>query len=214
MTLVLIDVDGTLIEGTHSEPLFIRYLLARGMLGPRQLISFAGFVPRYGVRFGRHVLKKDKAYLNGLTIGAVQAAAEEFVDAVLLGLVCRPLLQRLDRHRRSGDRLALLTGTPDFIARPLAARLAIPYVAATVCDQIDGVFTVRPPCCHPFGFAKVEAAEDLCRRLDTPLSACVAYGDSIHDLALLERVRRAVAVAPDRALREEARRWHWEILSA
>ena len=214
MTLVLIDVDGTLIEGTHSEPLFIRYLLIRGVLGPRQLTSFASFIPRYAARFGRHVLKKDKAYLNGLTAGAVQAAAEEFVDTVLLGLVHRPLQRRLDQHRRSGDTLALLTGTPDFIARPLAERLSVPYMAATVCDQSDGVFTVRPPRYHPFGFAKVEAAEDLCRRLDIPLSTCVAYGDSIHDLALLERVRRAVAVAPDRALREEAQRWHWEILSA
>lgn len=214
MTLVLIDVDGTLIEGTHSEPLFIRYLLIRGMLDPRQLISFAGFVPRYVARFGRHVLKKDKAYLNGLTVDAVQTAAEEFVDTVLLGLVHRPLQQRLDQHRRSGDTLALLTGTPDFIARPLAARLAIPFVAATVCDQLDGVFTARPPRCHPFGFAKVEAAESLCRRLDTTLSTCIAYGDSIHDLALLERVRRAVAVAPDRALREKAQRWDWEIISA
>lgn len=214
MALVLVDVDGTLIEGLHSERLFFRYLLVQRVLGLRQLIAFGAFPPRYMIHFGRHVFKKNKAYLHGLSVTAIEKAAAEFVDTLLLQRVSASLRQRLEYHAQIGDILALLTGTPEFIARPLAAHLAIPHVIATVCEQRDGCFTARPPYQHPFGAAKVAAAEELCHRLAVPLSACIAYADSIHDLPLMERVRRAVAVAPDSALRAQASRQGWEIIPA
>lgn len=214
MALVLVDVDGTLIEGVPCERLFIPYLLAQRMLGPRQLTAFAAFVPRYAARFGRHVLKKDKAYLSGLEVSAVEQAAVRFVDLHLLRRVRRLLRVRLERHAEAGDLVALLTGTPQFIAAPLAARLSIPRAVGALCDQTGDVFTALPPRCHPFAETKVTAAEALCRQLGLPLGECVAYADSIYDLALMERVRRAVAVAPDSALRARAERWDWEILGA
>lgn len=214
MALILIDVDGTLVQESHSEPLFIRYLLTQGLLGPRQLVAFGAFIPCYAIRFGRHVFKKNKAYLSGLSVTRVQAAAAEFVDAVLLQQVNQNLRQRLDYHIQVGDTLALLTGTPEFIARPLAERLSIPHVVATVCDQKNGYFTARPPDRHPFDSDKITAAEHLCRQLHIPLSDCVVYADSIYDLPLMERVHKAVAVTPDGALRAQARRRGWEIMPA
>lgn len=214
MALILIDVDGTLIQGPYSESRFFRHLLTRGLLGPRQLAASVAFLPRYGLRYGRHVFKKDKAYVSGLSVAAVEAVAAEFVDTILLRQVNPALRQRLDRHAQAGDILALLTGTPEFIARPLAEHLSIPHVVATVCDQADGRFTAQPPRRHPFSAGKVTGAEELCWLLDIPLSQCVAYADSIYDLPLMERVCRAVAVAPDNALRSHAGQRGWEIMPA
>lgn len=214
MALILIDVDGTLIQGSHSEPQFFRYLLTRGLLGPRQLAASVAFFPRYGFRYGRHVFKKDKAYLSGLSVAEVEAVAAEFVDRLLLQQVNPVLRQRLDCHAQAGDILALLTGTPEFIARPLAEHLSITHVVATVCDQAGGRFTAQPPGRHPFAVDKVTAAEELCGQLAIPLPDCVAYADSIYDLPLMERVYRAVAVAPDNALRMHAGQRGWEIMAA
>lgn len=214
MALVLIDVDGTLLQGANAERLFFRWLLARRRLGPRQLTAFMVFPLRYARRFGRTVFKKNKAYLSGLPVTAIVSLGADFVDSILLPRISTSLRQRLVQHLQAGDRLALLTGTPEFIARPLAARLSIPDVMATVCHQQAGRFTAKPPDFHPFGPDKVTAAERLCRPLKTPLSACIAYADSIHDLALLEKVRHAVAVTPDAALRHRANHRGWEILTA
>jgi phosphoserine phosphatase len=211
--LILIDVDGTLIKGASTESLFIRYLLVHGELGLRQLSAFILFPFRYAVRFGRHVFKKNKAYLCGLSPAAVEAKAAVFVDSVLLKRMCMTLRHRLTNHSKAGDTLALLTGTPEFIAWPLASRLAITYVVGTICEQMQGRFTAGPPPQHLFGKEKVKAAEMLCRQLQMPLSDCVAYADSIYDLALMEQVSRAIAVTPDRALRLQASCRSWEIMA-
>lgn len=213
MALILIDVDGTLIKGASTESLFIRYLLVRGALGLRQLSAFMLFPLRYAARFGRHVFKKNKAYLCGLSPAAVEAKAAAFVDSVLLKRVCINLRHRLTNHSKTGDTLALLTGAPEFIARPLASRLAITHVVGTICEQMQGRFTAGPPLQHPFGKEKVKAAKMLCRRLQIPLSDCIAYADSIHDLALMEQVSRAIAVAPDPALQLQASCRGWEIMA-
>jgi phosphoserine phosphatase len=213
MALILIDVDGTLIKGASTESQFICYLLAHGALGLRQLGAFMLFPLRYAACFGRHVFKKNKAHLCGLSPAAVEEKAAVFVDSVLLKRVCINLRHRLSNHRKAGDMLALLTGTPEFIARPLASRLAITHVVGTICEQMQGRFTAGPPLQHPFGKEKVKAANRLCQQLQTPLSDCVAYADSIHDLALMEQVSRAIAVTPDAALQLQANCRGWEIMA-
>src|SRR3546814_16786727 len=50
------------------------------------------------------------------------------------------LLTRRDRHRAAGHRIALLTGTPDFIAAPLADRIEADIWRATRCGQRGGKF--------------------------------------------------------------------------
>ncbi len=212
MAGVLVDVDGTLLEGVSSEVLFAAYLLRRGRIGPRQMASAALFVPRWGLRYGRHIFKKNKAYLTGLGCDDVVALAESFVREELEQRLRPVLLERLDSHRAAGDRIALLTGTPDFIATALARRIGTEAWSATRCAKRNGAFTADPPEAHPFHGEKVERSRELCEKLGCELADCVAYGNSVYDLPLLRRVARPVAVAPDRLLRRTARRQGWEII--
>ncbi len=213
MKLALIDVDGTLLPDTRSEPRFILELARHGALGPRQLGAFLLFALRWAPRFGRHVWKKDKAYLAGLPTGEVEARARAFVEETLLGRVSPVIAERIAAHRRDGDALALLTGTPQFIAAPLAESLGIAHVRATRCTRRNGRFTADPPETHPFGAEKIATADLLRRMLGLQWRDCLAYGDSIHDRPLLERVGRPVAVTPDRPLTGLARARGWEILA-
>ncbi len=63
---------------------------------------------------------------------------------------------------------------------------------------------------HPFGATKLEIASEFAAEIGANLSEASAYGDSRHDLDLLQAVRDPVAVMPDRPLLETARgnRWH------
>lgn len=214
MRLVLFDVDGTLTTGASSEKRFISYLLRCGRLGPRQLTALTVFALRYELRYGRHVFKKDKAYLYHLTVGDMASLARKFVHAELVGALYAPACERLAEHRRAGDAVALLTGTPQFIADPLARYLGVDHVCATRCHVRNGRFTARPPLRHPFGTDKVEIARELAAQTGLTLRTALAYADSGHDLALLDVVGRPVAVCPDKALRRVAEMRGWEVLEA
>ncbi len=213
MACVFVDVDGTLIRGPSCEARFAAYLLRRGRLGAPQLAQAVLFALRQATRFGRHVFKKDKAYLAGLPVEAVASFADAFVRQELKPRLIPELLQRLKAHRGAGETIVLLTGAPDFLARPLAELVGAELWRATRCSRENGVYTAEPPTEHPFGAAKLSCAQEICRELGAELSECAAYADSAYDLPLLERVGRPVAAHPDRALKRLARRAGWEVLA-
>lgn len=215
MTVALIDVDGTLLTGPRSsEALFIRYLLRRGMLGPRQLGAAGWFLARHGLRHGRHAFRRNKAYLAGLKLADVAAVAEAFTASELEPILDRALLRRMEEHRAAGARIMLLTGTPDFIAAPLARLVGADGWRAARYAIHDGVFQAALPLEHPLGADKVRAASALCEEAGSALCDATAYADSIHDLPFLLEVRRPVAVRPDHKLRAEAKARGWEIIDA
>ncbi len=212
MGLVLVDLDGTLLASRSSERLFIAHLAKQGLLGPRQVSAATSFLLRHIPRFGLRAVKLNKAYLDGHSVAEMEDLAETFVDHAILPRLRGAMFQRLKSHSRRGDRLALLSGAPDFIIGPLAVRLDIPLWRATRPAREAGRYRAAIPESHPFAGEKVAAAVELSRAADTSLADSTAYANSIHDVALMERVRRPVAVNPDRRLRRLAERRGWEIL--
>lgn len=212
MRLILFDIDGTLVPGRGSEPRFASYLWRRGRLGPRQLFAYAYYVIRYLPRFGRGILQKNKAYLSGLRVGEVHAWAEDFVADELRPALYPPATARLRAHVEAGDRVVLLSGTPDFIAEPLARVLGVHGSHGALCAAAGGRFLTAPPLRHPYGPTKVEAAREIATETGLALENAVAYGDSINDAPLFRAVGSSVAVMPDRHLRVVAEDEGWELL--
>lgn len=212
MKLAFFDIDGTLLAGS-TERRFFRYLLRKGHLGPRQIASFIWFALRHARTYRGDVLKKNKAYLNGIDVARVRALAEEFVAAEVVPRLYRPAVNRLQRHLQAGDTTVLLSGTLEPIAGALAAALGVQHVRATVCDERHGRYTSAPPHRHPFGVEKRALAAELAAELGTELREAAAYGDSRHDLDLLEAVGHPVAVQPDAPLLATARDNRWDIIA-
>lgn len=213
MKLAFFDIDGTLLAGS-TERRFSRYLLRRGCLGPRQVAAFVWFALRHLPTFGRHLLKKNKAYLVGMDTGRVRALAAQFVDAEIVPRLYEPVVQRLQCHLKAGDTVVLLSGTLDPIAQALAAALGVQHVCATLCREQHGRYTSAAPERHPFGPNKRELAARIATELGADLREAAAYGDSLHDLDLLEAVGHPVAVLPDGPLLATARGNRWDIITA
>ena len=212
MRLVLFDIDGTLVPGSSSEARFARYLWDRGALGPRQLLAFVWFCVRYFPRYGRHVMQKNKAYLSGRDKAEIAALARDFVAERLMPALYAPAVERLRDHQAAGDRVALLSGTPQFIADALADALDVEYSHASLCASRAARYTSAPPIRHPYGPTKIDAAQALAEQTGLPLAGAVAFGDSITDAHLFRVVEEAVAVQPDKRLSEEAQGAGWEVL--
>jgi HAD superfamily hydrolase (TIGR01490 family) len=209
MTLAIFDIDGTLVEGS-TERRFWRYLLKRGHQGPRQVLAYLVFWLRYLPVYGRLTSKKNKGYLYQLDTERVRTLAASFVAEEIMPRLYAPAVQRLQSHLRHGDTVVLLSGTLEPIAKALADSLGVPHVRATICRERHGRYLLGPPDVHPFGVTKLEIAREFAAGIGATLSDASAYGDSQHDLDLLQAVGDPVAVMPDEPLLETARgnRWH------
>ena len=116
MRLAVFDIDGTLVTGPSTEKRFALHLARNGRIGPRQAFAFLAFLLRELRHYGRHVLKKDKAYLAGLREQDVCELASGWANIALERAWFEPCLARLRRHQEAGDLVVLLSGTPQFIA--------------------------------------------------------------------------------------------------
>lgn len=212
MRLALFDIDGTLVPGRGSEPRFAGYLWRHRRLGPRQIASYAAYAVTHVPRYGRAVMQKNKAYLSGLAVSDVAAWGRQFVDSVLAPLLFQPAVARLHAHMEAGDRVFLLSGTPQFIVDPLVRALDADGGYGALAATRDGVFRALTPPRHPYGPTKVAIAGDIAEATGLPLDSAIAYGDSISDAYLFRAVGHSVAVMPDRRLRAMAIGEGWELL--
>ena len=206
------DIDGTMLRGTSCERLFLPYLRRRGLLGIRQQTAFLWFTLRWLWCDGGDIFKANKAYLAGLDGDKVEAVANEFVRDIIAPRLDKGLLDRLGAHLAAGDAVVLLSGAPDFIAKPLAAAVGARDAIAAVCASQDGVFTAARPLVHPFAERKLFFAEKYCQKNHLDIQYTIAYADHFSDRSLLEMVGTAIAAHPDTSLRSLAKQRGWEII--
>lgn len=197
MPLAVFDVDGTLVSGRSTEKRFMTWLFRRGHLGPVQMLSMLWFILRWFPRFGRHVFKKNKAYLNRLPVSLVAQEAREFVASVPDDLWIGPALAELEMHKQRGDAVVLLSGTLQPIVECLSARLGANGCLGTECVVERGCFTASPPSRHPFHDEKADLLTSVCETYRVAAGEVYAYADSAFDIPLLSKVGYPVAICPD-----------------
>lgn len=206
------DLDGTLIHKPSSELRFLHHLLQQRRLGARQLAAGLAFYPRWFWQYRSDVGRKNKAVWAGLAVEDTAAQARQWVEEHFDQLLDPEIAAHLEQCRQDGYRLVLMTGSPDFLARPFAQQLGIQDCIATRCAASRGRFRAAPPEVHPLAAEKLTLAHRWCREHDVRLRDCTAYGDSHQDYDLLRAVGVAVAVNPDRRMTRLAADHNWQVL--
>lgn len=137
----------------------------------------------------------------------VREALLETVEPIIYG----EALALMEDHRRAGDRIYLVSASPEEIVLPLADLLGADG-AISSRGEVDelGRFTGELTF-YAYGTHKASAIRDLAADTGIDLAASTAYSDSITDLPMLEAVGHPVAVNPDRALARMARERDWPI---
>ncbi|MDP8978291.1 MAG: HAD-IB family hydrolase [Actinomycetota bacterium] len=210
------DVDRTLLARSATLA-FGRSLRREGMVskvtalrGAYTQLAYqrrgadAGRMERYRLRLLRLTRGWDADRLSHL----VREALVEVLDP----LVYAEAVALLERHRREGRALYLVSSSGVEVVQPLAEHLGVPRVIATRAGvDADGRYdgTLEFYC---YAGAKADAVRAAALREDLDLDSSFAYSDSITDLPLLEAVGNPVAVNPDRRLRAVARGRSWPVL--
>lgn len=188
--LHIFDMDGTLLRGTTASVELSHHLDRLPPLREledrvaRDEISTPDFA--IAVRELWHDLTPD--------VVAAVAAGAPWIGGI--AEVCA------DIHAR-GERSMLITMSPDFFARYLL-ELGIDVVRASTFPALPFAAAIDPAgILTPADKVRLADAERLEHRFSK--RACVAYGDSVSDVALFKDLENTVAVNADEALERTAR---------
>lgn len=114
--------------------------------------------------------------------------------------------------RSEGHVLVAVSGSTHEILAPVLRHLDFDACLATTLERDGDTYTGRilPP--QVIGEGKREAVHCFARKRGLKLSDCVAVGDHITDLPMLDAVGRAVVIAGDCALESIAAERRWPVL--
>ncbi len=209
------DVDNTMMVGASIFH-FAKGLAARKFFTWRDLVRFTLRQARLRAtgesKADMHQARDSAlAFVAGKKVEEIIALGEEIYDETMADRIWSGARALAQLHLDAGQRVWLVTATPQELARIIADRLKLTGALGTQAEEANGEYTGRLLGDVLHGEAKATAVRALAEREGLDLSRCAAYSDSINDLPMLSLVGRAVAVNPDSALRAEARARGWEI---
>ncbi len=215
MHLAIFDLDHTLLTG-DSDHLWGEFMIEQGLVerdhhkrnndrfyadykaGTLDIAAYTRFALEPLVRLGADTLLPLRA---------------RFVERVVDPIVAPAAPALLERHRIQGDELLIITATNRFVSEPIAQLLGVDELLATDPEQVNGRYTgaiAGVPC---YREGKVRRFEQWLRERGERFDTVTFYSDSHNDLPLLRHVQRPIAVDPDDALRAEAARLGWPVIS-
>lgn len=188
--VVLFDFDGVLIRGdTFSMFMRDHYARARWRKGLVLLLSpwFLLVLP-----FSRRRVLRSLVHLGllGLNETRYQDLAQAFAMTLVRqpGHFCRDGLAALRRHQAAGDRIVIVTGCEESLARSVLAELGVSNVEVLASRLRAGRLGLRSEW-HNIGRRKAELLAQH------GIETChMAYSDSNQDLPMLALAAEAVLV--------------------
>ncbi len=205
------DMDRTVLR-ISTGTRWLRFLYRRGELSRLGLARAAYWSALYELA----ILDMDAlatklvAELAGQPEAELIAKSEIWHLADVVHQVAPRGRDAIERHRRRGDRVVLLTGSTQYAAEAVARGLGIDDVLCSRLEVDGGRFTGRlTQMC--FGQHKVGIAERFAADHGIDLQRSWFYSDSYNDLPMLSRVGTAVAINPDARLHHHARRRGWRV---
>lgn len=210
------DLDRTLIAGSSALRL-ARSFRKHGLLSRRQQVRAAivqlGFMLKGAdeddlERFNATA----KELIGGWDRDFVRRIIADELERHVRPTVYEEALERVDLHRRRGERVYVVSATMRDIVEPLAELLGLDGAVATEMEIVDGRYSgYIESVCH--GPGKADRLHEFARVNGIDLAKSTAYTDSITDEKFLRSVGRPYAVNPDRDLRRLAEDEGWGILN-
>jgi HAD superfamily hydrolase (TIGR01490 family) len=204
------DLDRTLLRRSSAlalAPAFRR----RGIITRRMMVEAAAWQFLFMLRGASHTAVRRAAVdglllLRGHTPDEMRALVAESMETVLRPLVYAQSIDLVERHRRRGEPVYIVSATLQEIVQAIADDLGFDGALGTICEVVDGEYTGKA-----IRALHAEAKADCIRSLDYDLDASTAYSDSHTDLPFLEAVGHPVVVNPDRKLRKIAAERGWPV---
>ncbi len=219
MKLALFDLDHTLIP-IDSDYEWGQFTVA---IGWRDAESFGRANQVFYERYKAGTL--DIAEYTRFATAAVReqgleksiAAHRRYMSEVVQKGITSQALDLVERHRRAGDAVLIVTATNEFVTRPIAEAFGVQELIAIELERdATGLPTGEIRGTPSFREGKVARVEQWLASQGASWASVTHstfYSDSINDLPLLEKVTHPVATNPDDRLRAVAEQRGWPTLN-
>ncbi|HEU5338699.1 MAG TPA: HAD family hydrolase [Sulfuricaulis sp.] len=215
MSLAIFDLDNTLLRG-DSDYAWGRFLVENRIVdgeeyereneryykqyqaGTLDILEFLAFALR-------PLSQHDRATLDGWH--------RQYMREKILPMIAPAARALVEKHRRQGDTLVIITATNRFVTAPIAREFEIENLIATEPEERQGRYTGKVDGTPCYREGKVTRLTNWIQQHRQTLKGSWFYSDSHNDLPLLSIVDHPVAVDPDETLRVEAGLRGWEIIS-
>jgi HAD superfamily hydrolase (TIGR01490 family) len=205
------DMDNTLVPGPSIEIGFFRYLWQDNVVGWPELLKSFGYALRHMPPLSLSPLRRNKRYLLGLEASHIEQLAHEYVELFVWPRVAVRALGRLAYHKQAGHVVAVVSGSPECLVKPLAEKLGVSLVFGAKLEAQSGVYTGRVFAPLPYGEGKSRYIERLAAQYNLDLGRSYAYGDSPGDFHALQLVGHPFVVNPIRGMARIARQQGWPV---
>lgn len=149
--------------------------------------------------------------ISSLNTTELQAYFEDMKEKMAIDFN-EQVIQRLTEHRAAGERVLLVSGAYTPFLQAVTSHLPFDHIIGTDIPLDGGRIAINQPFIHIQGQRKNEQVELALQGQTIDWANSFAYGDSIADLPVLEKVGHPVAVRPDAKLTAIAQERNWEIL--
>ena len=215
MRAAFFDLDKTVIA-KGSIPAFGRPFRRGGLVNRRVVVrALIGQLIYLHLGADENRMARIRESMLTVTRGWQRERVREIVRETLLEtvepLIYNEALELMEAHHRAGDRVYLVSASPEEIVVPLAELLGADGAIASVGEVDDEGRYTGKMAFYASGEGKAEAIRALAARSGLDLAESWAYSDSATDLPMLGAVGHPVAVNADRALARTARERGWEM---
>lgn len=208
--VAFVDLDRTLVP-VHTSLLYLRMLRAEGHVTSGALLRAMWLLGLYFFnavdmeKVARQVLQQAA----GDDDSQGWQRGRRCVEQAVLPRVGARAREVLQWHAAQHHRVCILSGSTEYLVRPMAQALGTDGVGTRLAVDANGRLTGQLDGVPNFGAHKVGAAQRYAEQWGVPLEACFFYTDSASDLPLMERVGTPVAVNADPRLKKHARLRGW-----
>lgn len=190
----------TIYLSRTSKLVFLPYLLSLLILRKTRLITLKTFK------------EKSLICLKGSSPGRIRAMGDFFFQHWIKPLLRQKAIDKVKWHKHRGDRIFIISGSPDIYVHAVCNFLGCDDYACTRLGYDNGIFIgkIMGPDCLGLEKEKLIYALAACHKID--LEASVAYSDHESDLPFFESTGKKVAVTPTPTLEQIALTKNWEIV--
>lgn len=209
----LFDLDHTLLR-VNSSFLFGKYLFHQGFFSAFEFLQLGSIYFFHKLNFlsleAVHKFVFHKLF-EGRSRIVFERHLEPFFDRYWHQMLYSPAIERLRAAQQRGHCVAILSSSPSFLVKEIAARLNVEtYLASEYSVNDQQSFSHIGLLVQ--GEEKASWIDQVLLAQEIPQKHITAYTDSILDLPFLLKAGTVVAVGPDKKLRNLCRDNAWEII--
>jgi HAD superfamily hydrolase (TIGR01490 family) len=210
--LSVFDLDHTLFK-VNSSYHFGWHLFRRRVISFYSLVYCLICYSRHKI-FGlplEELHNKVFRVFYGIRAAVLADNMKSFLDAKFDKLCYLPAVACLQKAIQEDHYVMILSNSPNFVVGPIAERFHVHEWLSTRYDTDDeGKLAMLVDLLG--GEEKAAYVKKKAKELDIPLKNITAYSDSYLDLPLLQSVGVAIAVQPDKKLKEHSEGEQWMII--